>query len=120
MRQKEYQKQHKQWKGTLTTMIVITAALFLAAEGVMQPVAAERFGTPDGMPPSSEGACDDYTGAAYGLCVAYCEAMDSHDEAPNASEGACAVVAQNSEGTNGGLILSEPGWTPNLFRDLGC
>ena len=32
--------------------------------------------TPDGVPPSLETVCDAETGAAYGLCTAYCEAMD--------------------------------------------
>jgi hypothetical protein len=44
------------------------------------PTASRAFGdgTPDGSPPAEETVCDDagLTGAAYGLCVAYCEAND--------------------------------------------
>lgn len=38
--------------------------------------------------------CDDYNGQAYGLCNAYCEAMDC-DEDPNANIAACESVAAN-------------------------
>ncbi|MDP2316956.1 MAG: hypothetical protein Q8P41_28950 [Pseudomonadota bacterium] len=45
-------------------------------------------GTPDGETPAVESVCDDYSGAAGGICVAYCEATDC-DADPNASETAC-------------------------------
>lgn len=44
--------------------------------------------TPDGETPAVEHVCDDYTGAAFGLCNAYCEAMDCDDD-PNADQEAC-------------------------------
>lgn len=44
--------------------------------------------TPDGETPAVEHVCDDFSGAAYGLCNAYCEAMDCDDD-PNADEEAC-------------------------------
>jgi len=44
--------------------------------------------TPDGETPAVEQVCDDYTGAAFGLCNAYCEAMDCADD-PNADQQAC-------------------------------
>lgn len=44
--------------------------------------------TPDGETPAVEAVCDDYSGAAYGTCVAYCEATDC-DADPHASERAC-------------------------------
>jgi hypothetical protein len=37
-------------------------------------------------------ACDGETGAAYGLCNAYCEAMDCDSDNAQASETACAKV----------------------------
>ena len=37
---------------------------------------ARGHGTPDGVPPADETSCDGLTGAAHGLCVAYCEAND--------------------------------------------
>lgn len=48
--------------------------------------------TPDGQPPSQETVCDAETGAAYGLCNAYCEAMDCDSNEPDASATACGKV----------------------------
>jgi hypothetical protein len=45
-----------------------------------------------GQAVAEENACDGYKGAAYGLCNAYCEAMDCDSEAYNASEKACDVI----------------------------
>ena len=42
-------------------------------------------------PPPPEEACANETGAAYGLCNAYCEAMDCDGE-PEASATACSKV----------------------------
>ena len=47
--------------------------------------------TPDGKTPASETVCENETGAAWGLCNAYCEAMDC-DENPQASQRACYRV----------------------------
>ena len=51
--------------------------------------------TPDGQPPSEETVCDSQTGAAFGLCNAYCEAMDCDSPAPQASATACSRVQEN-------------------------
>lgn len=51
--------------------------------------------TPDGQPPSVETVCDGQTGAAYGLCNAYCEAMDCDSPDPQASATACGRVRTN-------------------------
>ncbi|MEA2560485.1 MAG: hypothetical protein QOH06_1989 [Acidobacteriota bacterium] len=56
------------------------------------PAAAK---TPDGQTPSEETICDGQIGAAYGLCNAYCEAMDCESPAPHASPTACAKVLKN-------------------------
>jgi hypothetical protein len=56
---------------------------------------AARASTPDGHTPSEETVCDAQTGAAYGLCNAYCEAMDCDSPAPQASPTACSRVKQN-------------------------
>jgi hypothetical protein len=48
--------------------------------------------TPDGKTPAEEDACDEEFGAAYGLCVAYCEAMDCDSENQRASDEACDRV----------------------------
>lgn len=48
--------------------------------------------TPDGETPSVETVCDGQVGAAFGLCNAYCEAMDCDYITPQASEKACTRV----------------------------
>jgi len=54
---------------------------------------ASALGTPDGSPPSVEDICSNETGAGYGLCNAYCEAMDCESTSPSASATACQKVA---------------------------
>jgi hypothetical protein len=51
--------------------------------------------TPDGQPPSVETVCDSQSGAAFGLCNAYCEAMDCDSANPQASATACQRVRDN-------------------------
>ncbi len=51
--------------------------------------------TPDGKPPSEETVCDGETGAAFGLCNAYCEAMDCDSPNHQASDTGCAQVKAN-------------------------
>ena len=41
-----------------------------------------------------EGICDLESGAAYGLCKAYCEYMDCDSPDPQASDEACIKVAE--------------------------
>src|SRR4051812_4702169 len=62
-------------------------------------------GTPDGKPPSEETVCDSLKGAAFGLCNAYCEAMDCDSPHPQASPTACARVRRNFEKHSGGQPL---------------
>jgi hypothetical protein len=57
--------------------------------------------TPDGKPPSKETVCDLETGAAFGLCNAYCEAMDCDSADHHASDTACAQVKSNFEKKTG-------------------
>ena len=57
--------------------------------------------TPDGKPPSVETVCDNETGAAFGLCNAYCEAMDCDSPNHHASDNACAAVKRNFEKKTG-------------------
>ena len=49
--------------------------------------------TSDGETPAIEDICDGEVGAAFGLCNAYCEAMDCDGDAPQASDRACDKVA---------------------------
>jgi hypothetical protein len=81
-----------------------------------QPSSA--LGTPDGVPPSGETICQGLTGAAHGLCTAYCEAMDCDSAAPQASPKACAKVAANYAKITGQgtlpcdcpCVTQAPGW----------
>ncbi|MDH3589936.1 MAG: thrombospondin type 3 repeat-containing protein [Gammaproteobacteria bacterium] len=62
--------------------------------------------TPDGETPAEEQICTDagLRGAAWGLCNAYCEAMDCDGE-PHASETACnRVLAKFLEKTDAGFL----------------
>lgn len=61
-------------------------------------------GTPDGSPPSVETVCDEEFGAAYGLCVAFCEANDC-DQFPNrrGNKKACEVLRANYARITGDL-----------------
>jgi hypothetical protein len=57
--------------------------------------------TPDGQTPSRETVCDNEEGAAYGLCTAYCEAMDCGDPNQRASDRGCEAVRRNFEKQTG-------------------
>jgi hypothetical protein len=83
-------------------LFTLTFALLLTGAG------AALAQTPDGLPPSLETVCDAETGAAYGHCNAYCEAMDCElandsDPAttPHASANACAKVRSKFQQTTG-------------------
>jgi hypothetical protein len=69
----------------------ITAQSFQDFMSHAQPLSS--LGTPDGVPPSGETICQGLTGAAHGLCTAYCEAMDCDSANPQASQKACDKVA---------------------------
>jgi hypothetical protein len=53
---------------------------------------AAGHGTPDRLPPAVEEACTGMIGAAFGLCVAFCEANDC-DLYPDSQ--ACDVLREN-------------------------
>ncbi len=57
--------------------------------------------TPDGATPAEETVCDSLEGAAFGLCNAYCEAMDCDGNDPQASEKACSKVLDKFEKQTG-------------------
>jgi len=71
-------------KGVSSRVLGILAFTALAA--IPLPAAAQ---TPDSQTPAQETACNGQTGAAYGLCTSYCEAMDCDSAAPAASATAC-------------------------------
>jgi hypothetical protein len=66
-----------------------SVALLTALTAFPAPVAAQ---TSDGVTPAEETACNGQTGAAYGLCTSFCEAMDCDSTAPAASPTACNKV----------------------------
>ncbi len=72
---------------------VVAAAAFVAAPAMAQ--------TPDGETPAEENVCDGQVGQAFGLCNAYCEAMDCDSLDPQASETACAKVGGRFESVTG-------------------
>ncbi|HEX6901375.1 MAG TPA: hypothetical protein VF789_16740 [Thermoanaerobaculia bacterium] len=70
----------------MKSLLILALPLLLVCTG------AALAQTPDGETPAQEAVCDDETGAAYGLCNAYCEAMDCESDDPQASETACTRV----------------------------
>lgn len=78
-------------------LCILTLALVALAMPAI-PVAAS---TPDGQTPSQETICDSYSGAAFGLCNAYCEAMDCDSPAPHASATACSKVGSHFQRITG-------------------
>ncbi len=74
-----------------TSMALLVAAV-IASPGL---ALAYGDGTPDQQPPAEEQICDPAAGlrgAAYGLCVAYCEANDCEIQP---DKHACTVLLQN-------------------------
>jgi hypothetical protein len=76
----------------LTTLL--TPAVLLLGLAVLATSAVYAQGTPDGETPAEEDICTKwgFSGAANGLCTAYCEAMDCDAAEPQASEQACTRV----------------------------
>ena len=87
----------------ITLLVVGLAAAFALALSPVSPAAEGQ--TPDGETPAEEDICTaaGLSGAAWGLCNAYCEAMDC-DGAPEASPEACAKVKANFEKKTGGKV----------------
>jgi hypothetical protein len=84
--------------------------------------------TPDGHPPSEETVCDGESGAAYGLCNAYCEAMDCESADPHASATACNKVGSKFLSITGRAVPCEltcpctsiPGFNATLAGANSC
>jgi hypothetical protein len=77
--------------------------------------------TPDGQTPAEETVCDGLGGGLFGLCNAYCEAMDCDGPDPHASNKACEKVRQNFERASGGAAppcAETPVVCPCLFPIL--
>lgn len=83
--------------------LLFVVALVLTLANVA--LASNGHGTPDNQPPADETICDIYSGAAYGLCTAYCEAMDCDNPNVHASEAGCAAVRRNFERHTGSPLV---------------
>ena len=87
--------------------------------GMLLPSLASALGTPDGLPPPMEHICDAEKGAAYGLCNAFCQAMDCDSDTPSASENACQKVANKFMNITGRQVpCSEPSCPMFLREDF--
>ncbi len=80
----------------------VTLGLLTAAM-IGSPALALGYGdgTPDEQPPAEEQICDpaaELHGAAYGLCLAYCEANDCEIQP---DKNACGVLLQNFQRLTG-------------------
>ena len=71
-------------------MRVVMGVLFCCLLLTFQSVAVAQ--TPDGETPAEEDVCVGLSGASWGLCNAYCEAMDCDSGSPQASLTACDKV----------------------------
>lgn len=77
--------------------LTLAVALLLICTGTGAALAQ----TPDGMPPANETICNGESGAAFGLCNAYCEAMDCELDEPQASATACSRVRTKFQNITG-------------------
>ena len=87
----------------IASALFVAALTFFGAGAASAGQTPEQFGTPDDLPPPLENICDLTTGAANGLCTAYCEAMDCDSDDPYASDQACQKVSDNFWRLTGGL-----------------
>lgn len=76
--------------------------------------------TPDGETPAEETVCDGLEGNLFGLCNAYCEAMDCDSEDPNASERACDRVLENFLDAGGEPPCTAAGSCCEVHDTPGC
>jgi hypothetical protein len=88
----------------------LTATLTTLLAGAMMTVAgaanAYGDGTPDQQPPAEEHFCEDagLFGAAFGLCVAYCEANDC-DQFDQPDNQACSALRERYARATGQLFF---------------
>ena len=82
-----------------TLLTALPASIAVGLLAVALPVLAQ---TPDGETPAVEDVCDDLDGALFGLCNAYCEAMDCDSDMPQASQKACDATLTNFMKKSGG------------------
>jgi hypothetical protein len=92
--------------------IVLGAVIVIAASAAH----AYGQGTRDQQPPAQEQVCDDagLYGAAYGICIAFCEANDcDSQETPDSK--ACSALRVNYTKQTGEIFLPcETVWIPQI------
>jgi hypothetical protein len=80
-------------------IVETTAAMLIAGAVLITSNAAQAYGhgTPDGQPPAEEQVCDNagLYGAAYGLCVAFCEANDCDAQTTQPDDRSCSSLRKN-------------------------
>jgi hypothetical protein len=79
----------------LEEMIMLKYVVSVAVLAVLAFTPMSQAKTPDGKTPAEETVCDELRGVLYGLCVAYCEAMDCDHSDHLASDQACERVLTN-------------------------
>ncbi len=85
-----------------------TASVLLAGALMIAATAASAYGdgTPDEQPPAEEQVCDEagLMGAAFGLCVAFCEANDC-DQFDQPDNSSCSKLRESYARTTGQLFF---------------
>ncbi len=84
----------QKWAGLFILSIALTLGIALVAHAK----------TPDGVTPAEETICDSFSGALFGLCNSYCEAMDCTDPNQAASDRGCQRVLDNFIRKSGGNL----------------
>jgi len=86
-----------------------TASTLLAGALMITSTTATAYGdgTPDEQPPAEEQVCDDagLLGAAFGLCVAFCEANDCDAQLDQPDDRACSVLREKYARATGQVFL---------------
>lgn len=88
----------------MSTSLCRVALAFFMVLGMLAVAPVSQAQTSDGMTPAEETVCDGQTGALWGLCVAYCEAMDCDYPGHHASQEACDRVLANYTKKSGGEL----------------
>lgn len=108
---------------SLTVPVMILAVLFFASAALAQEaMESSGGGTPDSDPPSVETVCDTFSGAAFGLCNAFCEAMDcelAEDTDPDTNPAASAIACDKVRNKFVQLTDEEPPCLPALCPCAG-
>lgn len=103
--------------------LFVKKALAFLFSGILAAWCPATAKTPDGRTPAEETVCDGEVGAAFGLCNAYCEAMDCDSADHHASDAACSRVKSNFERKTGRPLPCEVvcpcGVHLPLFEELG-